>query len=77
MIRMTSLQGTMEELAVGGRGSKGRRRKREGPQRGEINRRWLLVVGWRGERGREKIAETGKGVGFLVDFELIFFLLKP
>jgi hypothetical protein len=32
-------------VEVGGRGSK-RRRKREGPQRGERNQRWLLVVGW-------------------------------
>jgi hypothetical protein len=31
---------------VGCRGSKRRRRKREGLQRGERNRRWLLVVGW-------------------------------
>jgi hypothetical protein len=30
---------------VSGRGSR-RRRKREGMQRGERNRRWLLVVGW-------------------------------
>jgi hypothetical protein len=33
-------------VEVGGRGSKRRRRKREGLQRGERNRRWLLVVGW-------------------------------
>jgi hypothetical protein len=32
-------------VEVGGRGSK-RRRKREGLQRGERNRRWLLVVDW-------------------------------
>jgi len=33
------------EMAAGGRGSK-RRRKREGLQRGERNRQWLLVFGW-------------------------------
>jgi len=33
------------EVVAGGRGSK-RRRKREGLQRGERNRRWLLAVGW-------------------------------
>jgi len=33
------------EMVAGGRGSKRRRRKREGLQRGERNRRWLLVVG--------------------------------
>jgi hypothetical protein len=32
-------------VEVGDRGSK-RRRKREGLQRGERNRQWLLVVGW-------------------------------
>ena len=35
----------MTEMAAGGRGSK-RRRKREGLQRGERNRQWLLVFGW-------------------------------
>jgi len=33
------------EMVSHGRGSKRRRRKREGLQRGERNRRWLLVVG--------------------------------
>jgi len=33
------------EMVAGGRGSKRRRRKREGLQRGERNRQWLLVVG--------------------------------
>jgi len=49
----------MEELAVGGRGSKGRRRKREGPQRGEINRRWLLVVGMAGRERERKNCRNG------------------
>jgi len=35
MVRAVSLQGTVEELAAGGKGSKRRRRKREGLQRGE------------------------------------------
>jgi len=33
------------EMVAGGKGSK-KRRKRKGLQRGERNRRWLLVVGW-------------------------------
>jgi hypothetical protein len=33
------------EMVAGGRGSKRRRRKREGLKRGERHRRWLLVVG--------------------------------
>jgi len=39
--------GAVAEMVAGGRGSKRRRRrKRKGLQRGERNRRWLLVVGW-------------------------------
>ena len=46
MVRAAASRGTMEELAASGRGSKRRRRKREGLQRGERNRQWLMVVGW-------------------------------
>jgi hypothetical protein len=35
------------EMVAGGRGSKLKKKNaREGLQRGEIDRRWLLVVGW-------------------------------
>jgi len=36
----------MTEMVASGRGSKRRGRKWEGLQRGERNRRWLLMVGW-------------------------------
>jgi hypothetical protein len=39
-------EASAEVTVAGGRGSKRRRRKREGLQRGEGNRRWLLMVGW-------------------------------
>ena len=45
---MKTVAEAVTEMVAGGRGSKLKKKKnaREGLQRGERDRRWLLVVGW-------------------------------
>ena len=91
MVQATSLWWMVEELAVGGRESKKRRRKWEGLQIGERNWRWLLVVGWwlcwlpvvelvvtrmaGRERERKNCRNGSRGAGFWPTLDQIFSFL--